>query len=361
MDEDNKSEKSTPRGKALRCDAKGENALAKLKWVKNAHPIKHQATKYSQKELNDMKSKRQAFLALFPHRHFPTSKEIKERKSKNKPPPLCEYQSKIQKLFNPVEWHNSQLDMGYLDAGIEFSRQFDHTDGSLKSRWLSWKLSGRDDIMPIGDERFFNGLFILDRDDFNFTALDSDGIEKTVGLPKEERKAKFDGSGPYSNTPGRCPKMSTETAIARTCGIQQLSNKSNEEIGEDATCAGRKGAILDATNATPEYLSISKRSDGRHDMEDRPGLAMYKNRCIFDSDDSIGQSLANSTQQNKRKPITKPGARKNGTLCFYTSEDDSISGSSQDSDTKRKAQPFARPTTGKGNVKLCFYDSDESS
>ena len=53
------------------------NPLQFLKWKEGATPKKRQAFTLSLKQLEEQKQRRQAFLALYPHRHIPTRAEIK--------------------------------------------------------------------------------------------------------------------------------------------------------------------------------------------------------------------------------------------------------------------------------------------
>jgi len=330
-----------------------KNPLQMLKWVHDAQPKKKQATKYTSTQLNEMKRKRQEFFALFPHRYFPTSKEIKERKIKNKRPPLSEYQSKIQKLFSPIEWYNDQLDRGHLDVGLEFSRQFDHTEGSLKTKWLSWKQSGRDDLMPIGRGRFYNGLFVLGKEDFNFTALDSDGIEKTVGLiQNNETKAKFDDDSRIS-----CPHTSSSLSVARPCTIQQLCD-TGKAVQDGAAQATKSSVHPETADETMQHPSLDDQSVAEHRVGTSPEKTGCNDSYILDSDESISCGLEDVTHQRNKHSDVVVSTTRNSRLCLCDSEDEAVS---HDINMQCKPQAVKDATSRKSNIKLCFYDSDESS
>lgn len=148
------------------------NPLQFLKWKEGATPKKRQAFTLSLKQLEEQKQRRQAFLALYPHRHIPTRAEIKARKrKKSEVPYISPWDSRTQKLFDPVTWYYRQIDSKVLDSGVEFAKHFGFEEGSIQWKWNSWMKSGRTDLMPIGEQKFYNGLYILTRDDFHFKAL----------------------------------------------------------------------------------------------------------------------------------------------------------------------------------------------
>jgi len=232
MDQKHTIEGHAPQKNETRNQNQTSNPLQLLKWVEGATPKKKQANHFTLKQLEEQKHRRQAFLALYPHRHIPTRAETEARKrKKDELTYVSPWDSRIQKLFHPIEWYNRMLDSKILDAGVEFAKQFGFERGSIQWKWNSWRKSGRTDLMPIGGQKFYNGLYILTRDDFHFQALgkflgcnslgpvyfhlnvwlilsqihlhcvasilfmfgiDSQGILRTCGLVKKEDEAEFE-------------------------------------------------------------------------------------------------------------------------------------------------------------------------